>query len=94
MINILKLEPAIALNEGQFFSFCQQNPELKIERSPQGELIIMPPTGGKTGRKNAELIAFSLCKTSTRFALYSYSVHGDIILSLFILFEFRIAVLC
>jgi len=57
MTTTLKLEPAIALNDGQFFSLCQQNPDLKIERSPQGELIIMPPTGGETGRKNAELIA-------------------------------------
>ncbi|MEB3191615.1 MAG: Uma2 family endonuclease [Snowella sp.] len=54
---ILKLEPAIALSESQFFSLCQQNPDLKFERSYQGELIIMPPTGGETGRKNATLIA-------------------------------------
>jgi Uma2 family endonuclease len=54
---ILKLEPAIALSESQFFTLCQQNPDLKIERSGQGELIIMPPTGGETGRKNATLIA-------------------------------------
>jgi Uma2 family endonuclease len=54
---ILKLEPAIALSENQFFTLCQQNPDLKIERSGQGELIIMPPTGGETGRKNATLIA-------------------------------------
>ena len=54
---ILKLEPAIALSENQFFTLCQQNPDLKIERSPQGELIIMPPTGGETGRKNATLIS-------------------------------------
>jgi Uma2 family endonuclease len=54
---ILKLEPAIALSESQFFTLCQQNPDLKIERSVQGELIIMPPTGGETGRKNATLIA-------------------------------------
>ena len=45
MTTTLKLEPAITLNEVQFFSLCQQNPDLKIERSPQGELIIMPPTG-------------------------------------------------
>jgi Uma2 family endonuclease len=57
MNTTLKLEPAIALSENQFFSLCQQNPDLKIERSGQGELIIMPPTGGETGRKNAELIA-------------------------------------
>ena len=54
---ILKLEPAIALSENQFFTLCQQNPDLKFERSCQGELIIMPPTGGETGRKNATLIA-------------------------------------
>ncbi len=35
MITTLKLEPAIALNEGQFFSLCQQNPDLNIERSPK-----------------------------------------------------------
>lgn len=57
MNTILKLEPVIALSESQFFSLCQQNPDLKFERSYQGELIIMPPTGGETGRKNAELIA-------------------------------------
>jgi Uma2 family endonuclease len=57
MNTTLKLEPAIALSENQFFTLCQQNPDLKIERSCQGELIIMPPTGGETGRKNAELIA-------------------------------------
>ena len=57
MNTTLKLEPAIALSENQFFSLCQQNPDLKFERSCQGELIIMPPTGGETGRKNAELIA-------------------------------------
>lgn len=57
MNTILKLEPAITLSESQFFSLCQQNPDLKFERSYQGELIIMPPTGGETGRKNATLIA-------------------------------------
>ena len=57
MNTTLKLEPAIALSENQFFTLCQQNPDLKFERSCQGDLIIMPPTGGETGRKNAELIA-------------------------------------
>lgn len=53
----LKLKPAIALSENQFYSLCRQNPDVKIERTPNGELIIMPPTGGETGRKNAELLA-------------------------------------
>jgi Uma2 family endonuclease len=54
---ILKLEPAIHLSEGQFWALCQQNPDLKFERNSQGELLIMLPTGGETGRRNALLIA-------------------------------------
>lgn len=53
----VQLEPAIAISDQQFFKLCGQNPELKLERSPHGELIIMAPTGGETGRNNATLIA-------------------------------------
>ena len=44
------------LSHEQFFQLCQDNPELKFERSAQGELIVMAPTGGETGRVNADLI--------------------------------------
>jgi len=37
-----------------FFEFCQLNPELRIERSCKGDLIIMPPTGGSTGIINSD----------------------------------------
>ncbi|AFZ51622.1 Uma2 family endonuclease [Dactylococcopsis salina] len=52
----LKTAPILALNDEQFCQLSQANPELKLERSPQGNLIIMSPTGGETGNKNAELI--------------------------------------
>jgi Uma2 family endonuclease len=38
-----------------FYQLCQDNPEIKYERNAQGEIIIMPPTGGETGGKNAEI---------------------------------------
>jgi len=41
----------------EFFEFCQQNRDLRIERTKEGELIIMPPTGGGTGIRNAKLIS-------------------------------------
>jgi Uma2 family endonuclease len=41
----------------QFDILCLQNPDLRLELSQQGELIVMPPTGGETGEKNADLIA-------------------------------------
>jgi Uma2 family endonuclease len=38
--------------EGEFFEFCQLNPEWRIERNSEGDLLIMPPTGGETGNCN------------------------------------------
>jgi Uma2 family endonuclease len=43
------------MSDEEFFMFCQENPDLRIERTAEGDLIIMPPTGGKTGHRNAEL---------------------------------------
>ena len=52
----LNLESAIDLTDDQFYQLCRNNPDLKFERTDQGELIIMPPTGGETGRHNSNLI--------------------------------------
>jgi Uma2 family endonuclease len=43
------------MDDREFFEFCRLNPELRIERTSEGELIIMPPTGGQTGRRNFNL---------------------------------------
>lgn len=51
----LNLEPTIQLTDEQFYQLCQQNRDLKFERTVTGELIIMPPTGGETGRSNFEI---------------------------------------
>ena len=52
----LNLNPIIKLTQEQFYKLCETNPELKLERNAQGELIVMPPTGGETGRSNVNLI--------------------------------------
>lgn len=39
-----------------FELICQLNPDLKLELSRSGELVIVSPTGGETGRINANLI--------------------------------------
>jgi Uma2 family endonuclease len=51
----LALDPIGILTEEAFYQLCQHNPDLKLERSAQGELVIMPPTGGESGRRNAEI---------------------------------------
>jgi Uma2 family endonuclease len=45
----------LALTDEQFFQLCQKHRDLKFERTGSGELIIMSPTGGVTGDRNAEL---------------------------------------
>ena len=49
------LEPAICMTEEQFVEFCAQNRELRIERTAEGALEIMPPTTGYTGIRNASV---------------------------------------
>jgi Uma2 family endonuclease len=48
---------AVYLTEEQFYQLCQNNRELKFERTAKGELIIMPPVGGESGNREANLIA-------------------------------------
>lgn len=55
----LNLEPLVSLTDDAFYALCQANPEVKLERTSIGELIVMPPTGGETGNRNIEL-AFQL----------------------------------
>jgi Uma2 family endonuclease len=47
----------IKLTDDQFYQLCQDNPDVKFERNAKGELIVMPPTGGETGKRNAKLTA-------------------------------------
>jgi hypothetical protein len=44
---ILRFAPAIELTDDQFFALCRQNRDLRLERTAQGDLIVMPPTGFK-----------------------------------------------
>ncbi len=43
------------LTDDEFFHFCQQNRDLRIERTCKGEVIIMSPTGSRTGMRNSEI---------------------------------------
>ncbi|OLT59375.1 Uma2 family endonuclease [Moorena bouillonii] len=49
------LELTINLSDEQFFQLCQNNRDLRFERTSEGDLIIMSPTGGNTGRRNIKL---------------------------------------
>ncbi len=51
----LNLEPVIHLTHGQFYQLCQTNRDVRLERTAEGHLIIMPPTGWGSGKRNADL---------------------------------------
>ncbi len=46
----------VNLSDEQFYQLCQNNRELKFERTAEGKLIIMSPVGGESGNREAELI--------------------------------------
>lgn len=49
----LKLK--IDLSDDQFFQMCQKNGDYRFERTASGEILIMPPTGSDTGRRNVKI---------------------------------------
>ena len=46
---------SVTLTDEQFYQLCQDNEDLRLELTAEGELIIMAPTGGTTGSRNAEI---------------------------------------
>jgi len=45
------------LNDDQYFAFCAANPDLNVERTAEGEIVIVPPAGGESDYRNAESIS-------------------------------------
>jgi Uma2 family endonuclease len=52
----VRVRPASRVSDDDLFELCARNPELAIERTAEGEIIVMSPTGGETGRRNFQLI--------------------------------------
>ena len=50
------LNAIVELTKELFYQLCQQNSDLRLERNAQGEIIIMPPTGGETGKRNSIIL--------------------------------------
>lgn len=53
---VLNLEPITHLSREQFYVLCQANPDLQLERTAQGDLVIVSPVGGTGGNREASLI--------------------------------------
>jgi len=43
------------MDNDRLYRFCVYNHEIKIERSSEGEIIVLSPTGGESSRKNTTI---------------------------------------
>ena len=43
------------LTDEEFFDICQHNPNLRMERNADHEIIVMPPAGSESSRKSGEV---------------------------------------
>jgi Uma2 family endonuclease len=43
------------MSDEAYASFCDSNPELRIERTAKGEIVIVPPAGGESDYRSLEI---------------------------------------
>jgi Uma2 family endonuclease len=53
----LALNPELRMSDDDYFDFCMANPDLNLERSAVGEILIAPPEGMESGYRNGEVTA-------------------------------------
>ena len=53
----LYIPSGMSVTDEQFLQLAKANPDLRMERTAEGTLIVMPPTGSEGGSYNAELSA-------------------------------------
>ncbi len=44
-------------SDEDYWAFCQANPDLRLERTAEGEIVILPFFGGESGYRNACVVA-------------------------------------
>jgi Uma2 family endonuclease len=52
---VVRLPSDLSLSDEQLLQLSRLNPDLRIERNAHGDILVMAPTGGETGERNAEI---------------------------------------
>lgn len=53
---VIDLEAIAPFTREKFYDLCLTNPDLQIERTGAGKLIVMSPAGGESGNNEAEIL--------------------------------------
>jgi Uma2 family endonuclease len=43
------------MTNDEYYQFCMSNPDVRIERTADGNILIIPPAGFESGHRNLEL---------------------------------------
>ncbi|MCY7284969.1 MAG: Uma2 family endonuclease [Cyanobacteria bacterium CAN_BIN43] len=54
-IDLSSLTTILQVSDQQFYDFCRTNPDLRIERNANGEIIVMPPAFADAGNRNGRI---------------------------------------
>ena len=52
---MVRVRSGLRVSDKAFWRLCCDNPDLRMERTARGELIVMAPAGSETGFRNADL---------------------------------------
>jgi Uma2 family endonuclease len=52
----LTLNPELRMTDDEYFDFCQINGNLRLERTAEGEIIIVPPAGYESDYRNTRIV--------------------------------------
>ncbi len=53
----LTLNPELRMNDDEYYAFCMANADLRLERTAQGEIIIVPPAGYESSYRSGDAFA-------------------------------------
>src|SRR5437764_202174 len=53
----LRFRPGLRLTDGAFWRLCRANPNLRLERTANGALVVMPPAAPDSSSRNAGITA-------------------------------------
>jgi len=51
----IRLRPQTPMSDDELMRFCAENEVLRIEREPNGEILVMTPANSKTSKMNQRI---------------------------------------
>jgi Uma2 family endonuclease len=52
----LTLNPELRMNDDEYYAFCMASPDVRFERTAEGDIVIVPPAGGESDYRNTKIV--------------------------------------